>query len=232
MLKSQGQNCGFQTEESLKSFDGFIFDIDGTLASTHDLIFASFNYVADKYLHRTFTNEEISSLFGPTEDVILKEWMKEKYEHAREDYFDFYSSQHNEMAEIFPGIVEVLKFIRSKKLPIGIYTGKGKDSSVITLRQIGVLDLFDIVITGDDVEEHKPSPEGIHKFVNHFTLDPERVLMIGDTAADVRAARDAGVKSALVLWDPYSKEKYSNVSADYIFYTVEELTQFLEKNTV
>ncbi len=215
---------------ALKNFDGFIFDIDGTLASTHDLIFASFNHVADKYLHRTFTNEEISSLFGPTEDVILKEWMKEDYERAREDYFDFYSNQHVEMADVFPGIVEALKLIKSKKLPIGIYTGKGKDSSIITLRQIGVFDMFDIVITGDDVEEHKPSPEGINKFVHHFSLKPEKVLMIGDAISDVQAATSAGVKCALVLWDTYAKEKYSNVTSDYIFETVDGFLKFLRKS--
>lgn len=214
----------------MRNFDGFIFDIDGTLASTHDLIFASFNHVANKYLKRTFTNEEITSLFGPTEDVILKEWMKENYEHAREDYFDFYSSQHDEMADVFPGIVEALKLIKSKQIPIGIYTGKGKDSSVITLRQIGVFDFFDIVITGDDVEEHKPSPEGIHKFVNNFKLNPAKVLMVGDAAADVKAAKEAGVKSALVLWDAYSRRRYSNVSADFRFDTVEQFLKFLPEN--
>ncbi len=216
----------------MRNFDGFIFDIDGTLASTNDLIFASFNHVANKYLHRTFSNEEISSLFGPTEDVILKEWMKENYERARKDYFDFYSSQHNEMADIFPGIAEALRLIKSKKLPVGIYTGKGKNSSEITLKQIGVFDLFDIVITGDDVEKHKPSPEGINKFVNFFGLNPEKVLMIGDAIFDVKAAKSAGVKSALALWDSYAKEKYSNVAADYTFNTVKELTLFLEINLI
>ena len=156
--------------------------------------------------------------------------MKEDYERAREDYFDFYSSQHDEMADVFPGIVEALKLIKSKKLPIGIYTGKGKDSSIITLRQIGVFDMFDIVITGDDVEEHKPSPEGINKFVSKFSLNPERVLMIGDAISDVQAATSAGVKCALVLWDAYAKEKYSNVTSDYIFETVDGFLKFLRKS--
>ncbi len=62
------------------NFDGFIFDIDGTLTCTNKLIFASFNHIAEKYLGRTFTDEEIHSLFGPTEDVILKEWCGERYE--------------------------------------------------------------------------------------------------------------------------------------------------------
>ena len=212
----------------MRKFDGFIFDIDGTLASTNELIYASFNHVADKYLHRTFTNEEIRSLFGPTEDVILKDWMNEQYEQARKDYFEFYTNQHKELANVFPGIVEALKLIKSENLPIGIYTGKGKDSSEITLKQIGVFDLFDIVVTGDDVENHKPSPEGINKFLSQFSLNPQRVLMIGDAIFDVDAAKSAGVKSALVLWDSYAQQKYSNVEADFIFQTVDQFLNFLK----
>jgi len=58
-------------------FDGFIFDIDGTLTSTNQLIFDSFNFIAKKYLNRAFTDEEIVAMFGPAEDVILKEWCGE-----------------------------------------------------------------------------------------------------------------------------------------------------------
>jgi len=54
----------------MKKFEGIIFDIDGTLTSTNELIFASFNHVATKYLNKKLTNEEIISLFGPPEDTI------------------------------------------------------------------------------------------------------------------------------------------------------------------
>jgi len=57
-------------------FDGFIFDIDGTLTSTNQLIFDSFNFIAKKYLNKSFTDEEIISMFGPTEDVILKKMVR------------------------------------------------------------------------------------------------------------------------------------------------------------
>ena len=76
-----------------QQFEGFIFDIDGTLTSTNELIFASFNHIAKKYLNKTFTDEEIISLFGPTEDVILKEWCGDKFEEAKEDYYNFYSDR-------------------------------------------------------------------------------------------------------------------------------------------
>ncbi len=70
-----------------KLFDGFIFDIDGTLTSTNQLIFDSFNFIAKKYLDKTFTDEEIISMFGPPEDDILKELCGENYECSKKRLF-------------------------------------------------------------------------------------------------------------------------------------------------
>ncbi len=214
----------------MKNFDGFIFDIDGTLTSTNELIFESFRHVTKKYLNKSVTDEEIIEMFGPTEDVILKEWMKEDYHDARKDYFDFYSNNHHLMADVYPGIKEILQFIKSKDIPLSIYTGKGKDSSEITLKKIGVYHLFDMVVSGDDVEIHKPSPEGINVFVEKFNLNRDRVLMVGDAPADIIAARTAGVKVASVVWDSYAKEKVMQMNADYIFESVDLLKEFLNKN--
>jgi pyrophosphatase PpaX len=216
----------------LKNFEGFIFDIDGTLTSTNELIFATFRHVSEKYLNKEFTDEEIVALFGPTEDTILKEWMNDKYEDARKDYLEFYEAKHHLMADVYPGIKEILQFIKSKNIPISIYTGKGRDSSEITLKKIGVFDLFDIIVTGDDVEIHKPSPEGIDVFVEKFRLNRNKVLMIGDAPADVFAARNAGVKIASVVWDSYAKEKVLQMNSDYVFETVDELMEFLKTNLV
>jgi pyrophosphatase PpaX len=212
----------------LQKFDAFIFDVDGTLTATNELIFASFNHVANKYLNKNFTDQEIISMFGPTEEVILKSWMPEKFEEARKDYFDFYAQKHSQLANIFPGIKDAIKYIRSKGYPLSVYTGKGKTSAEITLRQIGLYDFFDMVVTGDDVEKHKPSPEGIQKFVSAYNLDPQKVLMIGDAEVDVIASFNAGVKSALVLWDNYSPDNLNNINADYTFKSVDEFTRFLK----
>jgi len=209
-----------------KLFDGFIFDIDGTLTSTNQLIFNSFNFIAKKYLNRTFTDDEIISLFGPTEDVILKEWCGDKYEEARKDYYKYYSDHHG-IAELYDGIKEILHYLKSKDYPIGIFTGKGRDASLITLKRLEVDHYFDLIVTGDDVENHKPSPEGILKFVNQFKLNPEKVLMIGDSVSDVVASKEAGVKVASVLWESYGKEEVKTLESDYYFHSVEELSEFL-----
>ncbi len=212
----------------MRIFDGIIFDIDGTLTATNELIFATFRHVTKKYLNRSVSDEEIISMFGPTEDVILKEWMKDDFDEARKDYLAFYEEQHHLMADVYPGIKEILQLIKSKNVLLSIYTGKGRESSLITLKKIGVLDLFDMVVTGDDIEGHKPSPEGVKVFLDKFSLDPEKVLMVGDAPADVLAAHNSGIKIASVLWDSYAKEKVLQMKSDYFFETVNEFRLFLE----
>ncbi len=86
------------------------------------------------------------------------------------------------------------------------------------------------MITGDEVKEHKPSPEGIELFINKFNLPKEKVLMIGDAPSDIKAARAAGVEIASVLWDSYSKEQVIKLNSDYFFHSVSELTAFIQRS--
>ena len=207
-------------------FDGFIFDVDGTLTSTNQLIFDSFNFIAKKYLNKTFSDEEIVAMFGPTEDVILKQWCGDKFEEAKVWYYKYYSENHWK-AKLYPGIKEILDYLKNKKFPLGIFTGKGREATMITLKKLKVDHYFNPIVTGDDVANHKPSAEGILKFVNHFKLKNERVLMIGDSVSDVKASKEAGIKVASALWDSYAHEKVKTLQSDYYFYSVKELKEFL-----
>jgi HAD superfamily hydrolase (TIGR01549 family) len=208
-------------------FKGIIFDIDGTLTSTNQLIFNSFNFIANKYLNKTFTDEEIISMFGPTEDVILKEWCKEDYEKARKDYYNDYRSNHR-IAKLYSGIKELLDYLKKKNILLSIFTGKGRQASLITLEELGIKDYFDMIVTGDDVNNHKPSSEGIMKFILSYDLNKDEVLMIGDSPGDVRASKEAGVKIASALWDSYAAEKVEGLGSDYYFNSVTELKEFLD----
>jgi len=110
---------------------------------------------------------------------------------------------------------------------LSIYTGKGRTSTEITLEKMGIKNYFDMIISGDDVENHKPSPEGINLFLEKFNLSTEHVLMVGDAPADAIAARNADVKIASVLWDSYAEDEVKKLGSDYYFYTVKEFSDFI-----
>ena len=208
-------------------FDGIIFDIDGTIVESNQLIFATFNYVTEKYLGKSTSPEEIIALFGPTEGVIIEQLFSDNFSAVMTDYYKFYRENHSKMAKVFDGIVELIDNLKSKNIFLSVYTGKGKGSTEITLDELGIRDKFDLVVTGDDIIGHKPSPEGVELFLKKYNLDRNRVLMIGDAPPDVKAARATGIRIASVLWDSYAKEEVLKMNSDYYFNTVEELSNFL-----
>ncbi|CUS76350.1 pyrophosphatase PpaX [Candidatus Kryptonium thompsonii] len=217
-----------------------IFDLDGTIAQTNELIFESFNYIAEKYTGRRFSNEEIPSLFfGPPEEGGIRKLLQlfssdnkvlqniDFYvESAVNEFYSYYEKNHDK-AKVYPGIKETLSFLKHKGLKLALFTGKGKITTSITLRKLGLEHFFDIVITGDDVKYHKPFGEGIKKILDKLGLKPDEAILVGDAVSDVSAGREAGVKIISALWDSYGKDKVINLNPDFVVYSVDELRELL-----
>ena len=209
-------------------FKGIIFDVDGTLTFTNQLIFDSFNHITKKYLGRSYSDDEIIALFGPTEDVILKDICKEEYQNARKDYYAYYRNNHD-IAYLYEGIKDLVIDINKAGILLSIFTGKGRTSALITLDELGLTSYFDMIVSGDDVENHKPSPEGIIMFLSKHNLDPKEVLMIGDAPSDIIAANECGVEIASVVWDSYAEDEVQKLNSKNLFHSVNELRDFIFK---
>lgn len=207
-------------------YKGIIFDVDGTLTYTNQLIFDSFNHITKKYLGKTFSDEEIIALFGPTEDVILKEMCKDEYDIARKEYYQYYKENHN-IARTYAGIETLIEDLFNNKIILGVFTGKGRTSALITLDELGLTDYFGLIVSGDDVVNHKPHPEGIIQFLEQYNLSPDEVLMVGDAPSDIKAAKAAGVSIASVIWDSYSEEEVRKLNSNNLFHSVDELRSFI-----
>lgn len=206
-----------------------IFDIDGTLARTSDLIFESFNHVAEKYTGKRMTHLEIIALFGPPEEGGLKKMIgTDNVDEAMNELCRYYQSHHGRLASLHPGIGDILSYLKSRGVKLAVFTGKGKRTSAITLQELNIAHYFDLIVSGSDVKNHKPHHEGITKVIDHFSLQPDEVLMVGDASGDVKASRAAGVKVAAVVWDSYDREHVLEANADYVFHSVAEMYQWLK----
>ncbi len=208
-------------------YKGIIFDIDGTLTSTNELIYASFNHILQKYEGITYSDEQIIALFGPTEEQILVRWYPDKAEEVVEEYFDFYKNELPEMASAYDGIHNLLEIISKKNIPLGIFTGKGRRAAELTLEGLGLRDYFTYFASGDDVENHKPAADGIVNYLKTYNFQPHEVLMIGDAPADIKAARSAGTPVASVVWDSYAKDEVLKLNSELVFYSVAGLQEYL-----
>ena len=210
-------------------FKCIIFDMDGTLTETNQLIFDSFNYIAMKYKGKTYSPAEIVAMFGPPEEGALLDVVgEEQIDEAMKYYVAYYRKHHKALAKVYPGILELLRFLKRQKVRCALFTGKGIHTTTITMQAFALMPYFEYVVTGNDVVNHKPAPEGIEKILQHFSLRKEEVLMVGDSVGDVKAAREAGVKIAVVLWDSYTKEKVLQMKTDYAFNSVSDFALWIK----
>lgn len=209
-----------------------VFDLDGTLTQTNPLIFASFNHVAQRFLGKTFCEEEIIALFGPPEEGALIHLLGERTgAEAMDELCAFYRAHHRELARLHEGVTDVLALLQERGISIALFTGKGHRTTRITLEAFNLTHFFDIVVTGNDVVQHKPAPEGIERIIRHCGARPEEVLMVGDSLADASASRSAGVSFAAALWDAYDRARVLAAQPDVVFHSVQEMFDWLSSHT-
>lgn len=204
--------------------------MDGTLTQTNQLIFDSFNVIVEKYQGKRMQEGEITALFGPPEEgALVKIVGEERLPQAMDEYLEFYKSNHARLAQLYPGVRALLEYLRAKKLRLALFTGKGIHTTGITLKEFDLVSFFDSVITGNDVEQHKPSGEGIRKILAQFGITAGEAVMVGDSVADVKAAREAGVRVVSVLWDSYARDRVLQLNPEYVFRTVGELHDWFRR---
>lgn len=213
----------------IKRFACVIFDMDGTLTRTNELIFESFNFVVEKYAGKRLTPKEIIALFGPPEEGGLARVVgPEAADTAMDELCDYYQNHHSRLASLHHGIEDILRYLQNHGVKLAIFTGKGRRTARITLDELNIGQYFDLVVSGSDVVNHKPHHEGIEKVIEHFALVPDEVLMVGDARGDVMASRAAGVKVASVVWDSYDKDGVLLAGADYVFHSVSEMYEWFK----
>jgi len=214
----------------VKHLKCIVFDMDGTLTQTNQLIYDSFNYIAEKFAGRTYSIPEITAMFGPPEEGALLEIVgPDQIGEAMKDYLTYYRLHHNQSAQIYPGIEHILSFIKEQGKIVALFTGKGTHTATITLQEFHIEQYFDYVVTGNDVIKHKPSSEGLFKIMEHFALQPQELLMVGDAVSDVTAAHEAGVQIAAVVWDSYGKEKVLQMKTDFVFNDTKQFHDWLHE---
>lgn len=217
----------------MNTYSCVVFDMDGTLTNTHRLIFDSFNHIVEIYRGGRMADHEIAALFGPPEEGALRSIVgDERLDEAMQRYLDFYRAQHRSLASVYAGIPELLEELSDRGVLLALFTGKGRHTTAISLETLGLTRFFRMVVTGNDVVRHKPSGEGIASIIAEFQVPRGRTLMVGDSVADILAAREAGVPVASVLWDSYGKDRVLQHERDFTFHAVDDFAAWARTVTV
>jgi HAD superfamily hydrolase (TIGR01509 family) len=130
-------------------------------------------------------------------------------------YRDFYYS-HNRQVAPYDGIVETLEALHAHGIPMAVVTSKISWGATDELSSAGILQYFAAVVGFDDTEQHKPDPEPVYAALERLLVDdPEPVAFVGDSPADVFAARNAGCIPVAATWGTLDAELLHDAAPTY-----------------
>lgn len=205
-----------------------LFDFDGTLIDTSELIFRSFEYALDTVLGKQIPREELLWTFGRPLALIMETLGGE---HAEEllQAFRHYSIAHETEITLFPDVRETLEYLKAHGVKTAIVTSRVRESAMRDL-EILQLDpaLFDAILTPESTTMHKPHPEPAQKALELLGTAPEEAIMIGDSMHDIHCGKDAGCKTAYVAYSFLPHGELQACLPDYCFTSLKDCIELLE----
>ncbi|HEY5728015.1 MAG TPA: HAD hydrolase-like protein, partial [Acidimicrobiia bacterium] len=202
--------------------------LDGTLGDTLPVCFVAFRATFERFLGVTYTDEEIRAMFGPTEEGMFLARTPDAFDDALAHYLEGYAANHHLCPTPFAGIVDVLDRLDDRGVSVAVVTGKGPNSTRISLEQWGLEGRFDRVEPGGDHGAIKPGR--MTAVVTGWGVDPATVVAIGDVPGDVIAGRAAGVVPVAAAWSPLADPRALTASGpDAIFNEVTDFATWLDR---
>ena len=205
-----------------------VFDMDGTVADTLPLTVYALKEAVRELTGKEYSDDEIKKEFGPTDIEMIKKLVgNENREISPDVYIEHFRSNFHRFVKPIEGIDELLKFVKSKGIKLGLFTGRSFRVTDIILEKLGIRELFDVIVSGDETKNPKPDPEGILKALKALDTDCKGSMYVGDFDVDIAASRAAGVKSVLALWSSTGEEEFIKLKPDMYYRSPYDFMEWL-----
>lgn len=188
-----------------KNYNAYFFDWDGTLCQSLQVWIPLLRQKFQERYDIELTDRQLGSCLGDWNyiyslGVPKAEELQFRHEAETAAYGKYV------MTDLYDHVKPLLSDLRHRNKKTALITSSKRRPIEETLAHHGLADLFDLIVSADDVREHKPDPEGILFALDHFGLRKDQAVMLGDTDKDLGAARNAGVDS--ILFYPVSHEPF------------------------
>ena len=207
-----------------------LFDFDGTLIDTDEIIIQSFQHTFRTVLGEEKPEEEIIKTFGEPLGLTMEKMLDIDPAEAIRIYRSYHNTKFEDLIKVFPGMMELVKELYSRGYKLGIVTSRLRHTTLVGLKKFDLEKYFGYVLTADDTDKHKPDPEAINIVLEKLGSKPEETLMIGDSKFDIMCAKNAGVESVLVGWavSLSDEEKAGIYKPDFIVEKAEDVLNLLD----
>lgn len=225
-----------------------LFDLDGTLIDTTDLILRCFNHAWQNVCGETQSRESLILTFGMPLGAAMRKLLKSRpttldarrlpvkgavTESAADDdlmveqllttYRAFNAANHDVIARPFEGTQKVLLSLRSRGYTLGVVTSKSCELARRGLRLCALDDLIDEAVFLEDTTRHKPAPEPVLLALERLNVSASQAVYVGDSFHDIVAGKAAGVTTIAAAWGPMPRAELEREQPDFIAESVTDL---------
>jgi pyrophosphatase PpaX len=211
-----------------KRITTLLFDLDGTLIDTNELIISSFIHTLNHYYPDQYKREDVLPFMGPPLADTFMKIDSERVDEMIERYRKYNLENHDLLVKEFDGVYETIQALHEQGYKMAIVSTKIRDTVIKGLRLTKLDKFFDVVVGLDDVKHAKPDPEPLQKALHQLGSTPDEALMIGDNSHDILGGKNAGTKTAGVAWSAKGKEYLAQFEPDYMLEHIQDLFDILQ----
>lgn len=215
----------------MQKIDTILFDLDGTLVDSNELIIKSFYETMKKYMpQRDFSRKELIEMIGPP----LKETFKLATNDPKviQEMIDYYRKVYVDLEfdyiSIYPNTIEMLKTFYDRGFNLGIVTTKFEESAVPSIKHYGLDKYITSFCYLDDITKHKPHPEPIYFALSQFK-SYNKVIMVGDNTSDILAGVNAKTLTCGLNWS-IKRDLIKDLNPDFWIKDYLELIDIVDRH--
>ncbi len=215
----------------MMKYKALIFDLDGTLLDTLEDLKNSVNYALREKGCPERTSDEVRSFVGNGIYMLVKRALPENTEESiiNEAFLLFkehYGAFLNENTREYPGITDLLKALRDKKIKTAVVTNKA-DEAARSLVNSFFGDLIDYTAGQRQGKPTKPDPAMLNEALDVLGVTAEEAIFIGDSDVDVKTAHNGNLPCIGVTWGFRSEDVLTKAGADFIVHSTDEIIRLL-----
>jgi len=221
----------------LRKPEMILIDVDGTLVdSVPDLAFCVDEMM--KQLGRPVHGEaKVREWVGNGVERLVRRALigqldgepeEADFEKAYPVFMELYAENTSKRSVLYPGVKEGVEYLKTAGYKLGCVTNKAAQFTIPLLKDLGVHDYFEIVVSGDTLPKKKPDPMPLLHVAEHFGVSPEKSLMVGDSVSDVKAARAAGFQIVCMSYGYNHGMDIRDANPDAVIDSMTELQNLLE----
>lgn len=209
-----------------------IFDLDGTLVDTKELIYKSFIHTFEKYkpgYH--LSEEELKSFLGPSlKNSFLRYFDESQIDEIIAYYREFNHAHHDEYIREVPNVEQTLKYLKENGYPLAVMSNKLSDIVRMGLQCFKLEDYFEVILGGEEISESKPSPQGILEACEKLHVPHDNVIYVGDSPTDIQACKNMAAFSVAFVLEESRKEEMEKEKPCALIQDMKELITLVKED--